>query len=143
MSRSGYSDCEADYDNSWALWRGAVNSSINGKRGQAFLRDLRDALEAKPEKTLVKGALEAENGNHCALGVIGHLRGIDMPKGELDDYFDGEETTRNMAHMLNIAPALAREIVYLNDEGSPYYGKQTDTDRYNYVLKWVKENIHG
>jgi hypothetical protein len=55
MSRSGYSD---GWDNSVYLWRGAVNSAVNGKRGQAFLRDLRDALEAKPEKTLVKGALE-------------------------------------------------------------------------------------
>jgi hypothetical protein len=138
MSRSGYSD---DWDNSVYLWRGAVNSAVNGKRGQAFLRDLRDALEAKPEKTLVKGALETEDGNHCALGVIGHLRGIDMPKGEIDDYY--EDTTRNMAYMLGIAPALAQEIVYLNDEADDYYGRRTDEDRYNKVLQWVKENIHA
>lgn len=44
MSRSGYND---DCDG-WALirWRGAVNSAINGKRGQAFLRELVAALDA-------------------------------------------------------------------------------------------------
>lgn len=50
MSRSGYSD-DYDFDN-WQLirWRGAVNSAINGRRGQAFLKELLTAIEALPEK---------------------------------------------------------------------------------------------
>ena len=44
MSRSGYSD---DCD-TWPLicWRGAVASALRGRRGQQFLIELRDALDA-------------------------------------------------------------------------------------------------
>jgi hypothetical protein len=139
MSRSGYTD-DCDDDNSGYLWMGAVNSAINGKRGQKFLRDLLAALDAKPEKTLVAHALVTEDGNHCALGVIGRLRGIDMPitnddPDELDD-----DTTYWMAAKLDIAPALAREIVYLNDEG--FYDVDTPDTRFKRVRLWVEGMIH-
>ncbi len=50
MSRSGYVD---DIDNLALInWRGAVKSAIQGKRGQAFLRALVDALDAMPETSL-------------------------------------------------------------------------------------------
>ena len=55
MSRSAYSDdLEDDVMN---LWRGAVMSAIRGKRGQQLLRDLRDALDAMPEKRLIANHL--------------------------------------------------------------------------------------
>jgi hypothetical protein len=59
MSRSGYSD---DYDdgNSLAMYRGVVASAMRGKRGQAFFRDLVDALDAMPEKRLIEGDLIRE-----------------------------------------------------------------------------------
>ena len=45
MSRSGYTD---DYDDGyeWAniRWRGAVKSAIRGKRGQATLKAILDAM---------------------------------------------------------------------------------------------------
>ncbi|WP_256576270.1 hypothetical protein [Pseudomonas sp. KK4] len=71
MSRSGYSDdCE-----NWSLicWRGAVNSAIKGKRGQAFLIELRDALDAMPVKRLTTNTLEAD-GEFCTLGALGDVR---------------------------------------------------------------------
>lgn len=45
MSRSGYNDYSID---NWDLirWRGQVASAIKGKRGQAFLRELIEALVA-------------------------------------------------------------------------------------------------
>jgi hypothetical protein len=44
MSRSGYSDdCSG---RELVLWRGAVASALRGRRGQAFLRELVDALDA-------------------------------------------------------------------------------------------------
>lgn len=106
MSRSGYSD---DLDN-WALikWRGAVTSSIRGKRGQQFLRELASALDAMPEKVLIADDLEAD-GQFCTLGVIGCARGVDMSK--LDPY-DREE----VAGVFDISPALAAEIMFENDE---------------------------
>jgi hypothetical protein len=53
MGRAGYSeDCDG-----WALirWRGAVTSAIRGKRGQAFLREMLDALDALPVKRIASG----------------------------------------------------------------------------------------
>lgn len=113
MSRSGYSD---DCDG-WALirWRGAVNSAIKGERGQAFLRELAAALDAMPEKRLIADELETVDGDFCTIGVLGAARGIDMSKLDPDD-------REAVAAAFNIAPALAAEIVFENDEGLyPYH----------------------
>jgi hypothetical protein len=129
MSRSGYSDdCE-----NWSLicWRGAVNSAIRGKRGQAFLLELRDAMEAMPEKRLVAHALEAE-GEFCTIGVLGAKRGINMDALDPDD-------REEVAGAFGIAPALAAEIVYMNDEGS--WQAETPQQRWGRMRKWVEENI--
>lgn len=129
MSRSGYSDdCE-----NWSLicWRGAVNSAIRGARGQAFLLELRDALEAMPEKRLVADVLEAD-GEFCTIGVLGAKRGINM---EALDPGDREE----VAGAFGIAPALAAEIVYMNDEGS--WQAETPEQRWGRMRNWVEENI--
>ncbi|GEM_PF-1710263 len=58
MSRAGYSD---DCD-SWALirWRGPLSSSIRGKRGQLFLRDMLSALDAMPGNRLIREAVVLE-----------------------------------------------------------------------------------
>jgi len=59
LSRSGYSD---DYDDERmaALYRGAVASSMRGKRGQAFLREMIEALDAMPEKRLIADSLRVD-----------------------------------------------------------------------------------
>lgn len=107
MSRSGYSD---DCEDQWGLirWRGAVNSAIKGKRGQAFLREALSALDAMPEKTLTTNELEAD-GEFCTLGVVGHARGLALDR--LDTY-DRE----SVAAAFGISAALAAEIMYENDE---------------------------
>jgi hypothetical protein len=83
MSRSGYSD---DNDDNWSLicWRGAVNSALRGKRGQAFLTELATALDAMPVKRLVTEQLQAD-GDFCTLGVVGQSRGLDMTVIDPDD----------------------------------------------------------
>lgn len=120
MSRSGYSD---DCDQ-WDLirWRGAVNSAIRGKRGQAFLRELAAAMDAMPDKRLIADELQAD-GAFCTLGVIGAARGVDM--SNLDPYDRGR-----VAGMFNVAEALAAEIMYEND------------DR-NFGYKWIEVEICG
>jgi hypothetical protein len=107
MSRSGYTD---DIDDMWAhiRWRGAVNSAIKGKRGQALLRELVAALDAMPERKLIAGELE-ENGQFCALGCVGKARGLDMSWIEAAD-------RNQVANVFDVAPALAAEIMYLNDD---------------------------
>lgn len=75
MSRSGYSD---DFeDNSAYLWYGAVKSAIRGKRGQAFLREMLEALDALPRKSLSANSF-TKGGEICALGSVAVKRCIDV-----------------------------------------------------------------
>lgn len=108
MSRSGYCD---DIDDQWALirWRGAVASSIRGKRGQAFLREMLAAMDALPEKKLIANDLERADGAVCAIGSVGHARGVDMSRLDPEDY-------STVAGAFGIAEPLAQEIVFMNDE---------------------------
>jgi hypothetical protein len=129
MSRSGYSD---DFDG-WATirWRGAVKSAIRGKRGQAFLKELLDELDAMPVKRLIVEELEM-GGEFCTLGVIGKSRGIDMTALQPED-------TEIVSERLNLAEALVREIVYMNDEAG--YFKETPECRFSRMRAWVAEQI--
>lgn len=161
MSRSGYSE---DGDN-WSLirWRGAVNSALRGKRGQAFLRELLAALDAMPNKRLVANELEAD-GQFCTLGVVGKARGLDMI------HIDPEDRV-TVANTFGIAEALAAEIMYWNDEwileyrfvdfelcgpvrpGYPEYGKHkrqvcvpnenAANERWCVMRRWVANQIVG
>jgi len=130
MSRSGYSE---DYDQ-WAniRWRGAVNSAIKGKRGQDFLKELLTALEAMPVKRLIANDLQTESGEFCTLGVLGASRGIDMENINPSD-------SETVSSEFNIADALAREIVFWNDEG--HYETETPENRWNRMRNWVADQI--
>lgn len=145
MSRSGYSDDFGD-DDPLALgrWRAAVASAINGKRGQEFLRDLAATLDAMPEKKLtayvwdeaVTGMPFAlKGGEVCALGAVARARGIDLTKHDPDD----DSVCEIVAKQLNIATAMAREIVYVNDEYGHY--KTTPEQRWLIVRDWVRSNL--
>ena len=130
MSRSGYTDDYGD-DDPWALirWRGAVASSIRGKRGQAFLRELIEALDAMPEKRLIADDLQ-RGGEVCALGSVGAKRGVDMAKLDPED-FD------TLAGVFNIAAPLVQEIEWENDEG--YYA--TPEVRWKRMRAWAVSNL--
>lgn len=160
MSRSGYVD---DMDDQWAFirYRGAVTSALRGARGQAFLRELRDLMDAMPEKILVAHELEAD-GNYCALGVVGLARGLDMSKIDPED-------AGAVSKMFDIAECLAREIVFENDEyvdenkrvrveicgpvrkrwpdfGQRHYDVMVPDEtaarrRWEHMRKWVEEHI--
>jgi hypothetical protein len=130
MSRSGYSD---DLDH-WALirWRGAVNASIKGARGQKLLRELATAMDAMPEKVLIADDLVDVEGDACALGVVGRARGIDLAAIDPED-------PPQVAQAFDIANALAQEIVYINDECGGYL--ETPAQRWVRVRNWVDENL--
>lgn len=132
MSRSGYSE---DGDSDWAMirWRGAVNSAIKGSRGQAFLKEMLAALDALPEKKLIAHELE-QDGAVCALGAVGKARGIAMEGIDPED-------SETVARTFGIAPALAKEIVFMNDEASYY--NITPEKRYADVRAWVVEQIRS
>ncbi len=127
MSRSGYSDdCEH-----LAMWRGQVASAIRGKRGQAFLREMLEALDALPEKRLIADNLIDSGGGVCAIGSVGLRRGVDMSTLDPQD----QET---IAHKFGIARQLAAEIAYENDEAG---WNDTPEKRFERVRAWVIDQI--
>jgi hypothetical protein len=163
MSRSGY--CE-DMDDQWAhiRWRGAVTSAIRGRRGQAFLREMLAALDAMPEKRLVAGALVFEGvpevpwdprpdediivgadqlvtgegesvrvGDVCALGCLGRARGAKM------DGVDAHDPPQ-VSRLFGISEALAREIVFVNDED--WWRESTPENRFKRVHAWIINNLN-
>ncbi len=126
MSRSGYEETE----DQWAdiRWRGAVKSAIRGVRGQSLLREMLAGLDAMPEKILIAKELE-ENGEYCALGVVGRNRGLDLSAVDPDDCME-------VAGVFGVAEALAAEIADINDMTN-----RTTAERWIYVRKWVADNI--
>ena len=136
MNRSGYTE-EGD---NWSevRWRGAVKSALRGKRGQAFLRELADALDAMPDKRLIDGAAHRD-GAYCALGVLGAKRGVDLDR--LNRLMD-DETLDEVADAFQIPMALACEIMYTND-WCPillHWSQETaDRRRWHRVREWVGE----
>lgn len=109
MSRSGYVEDDGDDVLAMGRWRGAVASAMRGKRGQAFLQELADALDAMPEKWLVSGELQSDDGCHCTLGVIASKRGLDVEAMDVDDY-------DAIADSLSVNAKIAQEIMWENDE---------------------------
>jgi hypothetical protein len=130
MSRSGYTD---DPENDWSriCWRGAVASAMRGKRGQAFLREMLAAMDAMPEKRLVSWELEAD-GEVCAIGTVGRARGIDMTKLDPED-------SASVAGTFGISEALAREIVFENDEA--VWERETPENRFSRMRQWIERNL--
>lgn len=138
MSRSGYSD---DCDG-WALirWRGAVESAIRGKRGQTLLREMLTALDAMPRKRLIADELITRDGECCALGAVAMTRGLSVNGVDVHD-------RESVADLFGIAPALAAEVVYENDEGRPWvfdgkgYRSETPEERFKRMRAWVAAQI--
>ena len=131
MSRSGYvDDCDEDWQ--FALCRGKVVRAFKGKRGQAFLKEMLAALDAMPEKRLIAAELETAEGAVCAIGSVGKARGVDMAKLDPED-------AEGVAATFGIAPSMAREIVYVNDEE----GRRGETpeERFIRIRKWIASEI--
>ncbi len=131
MSRSGYSD-DNDCDIPQELYQQAVNRAISGKRGQTFLHALAEEMDAMPAKRLIKNELLTDAGEVCAMGVICKARGLDVT--EVD------ECDRDaVGKLLDIAPALAAEIAYQNDQDFERreIREQTPEERWVRMRKWV------
>lgn len=129
MSRSGYSDdCE-----NVALWRRAVENAINGKRGQAFLREMAAALDAMPEKRLVRSALVCPEGV-CAMGAVAVARGIDTAGVDAEEPFE-------VSHLFDIARVLAAEIAFENDDDFHMHRDETPEARWRRMRAWVAEQL--
>ena len=143
MSRHGFVDWDDYYDEDTNLamgrWRGRVASALRGRRGQAYLRGLIEALDAMEVKELHPHNLAG--GCLCAMGALAQAQGIlahDLQE-ELDDPDgDHEWATEVMGDRLNIAPSLAREVAYENDEGQ--WG-ETPAQRWQRMRSWAKRRL--
>jgi hypothetical protein len=133
MSRSAYTD---DCDDYWAhiRWRGAVASALRGKRGQDFLREMLSALDALETPCLARGSLQTKGGEVCALGSVGRARGIDMADVDPYDY-------ESIANLFGISEALAREIMFVNDEWCAL--NAPSKRRFTEVRTWILEQIRS
>jgi hypothetical protein len=168
MSRSGYYD-DIEDPLAYGRWRAQVKSSTRGKRGQKLLKDMLAALDAMPEKRLVSGVLEISSeadernaqkwvdlfkdpdaanryrkhyvetrppsykeGDVCALGAIGRVRGLDMSGLDPED-------PEGVAVAFDVAEPLAREIVFMNDEGT--CSAETPEERWKRMREWVSSQI--
>lgn len=123
MSRSGYTD-DNDDPLAHGRWRQAVKRALHGQRGQALLRELVEALDAMPDKRLYPGSFATADGEFCTLGVLGARRGTRM-----DDLGDEDDCDRELVgQRFGIAPAMAAEIMYLNDEYAVDQWKWVDVE---------------
>jgi hypothetical protein len=135
MGRSGYSDdCDDEY-NTANLFNANIARATKGKRGQAFLRALAEALDAMPEKRLVADELETAEGGVCALGCLGKAQGKDLRGVDTEDY-------DKLGELFGIAPLLAREVMFENDDD---FGYRTETPevRWQRVRRWVTRQINS
>lgn len=130
MSRHGYVD-DGDDDLAMGRWMGAVRSAIRGSRGQAFLRELIEALDAMPEKALVSSVLISESGEVCAMGCVLARRRTDVKDIDPEDYED-------VSDVVGLAEAMVREIAYENDEGG---WRETPEQRWARMRRWAEKRL--
>lgn len=138
MSRSGYNeDYDEQFPNAGALYQSSVTNAIYGKRGQKFMRELVAALDAMPEKRLITDELVQE-GAVCAIGAVGLARGIDMTGMNPDD-------ADTVGATFGIAPRMAREIVFQNDESGWDYSTSNETPeaRWTRMRFWAVSHLRG
>lgn len=132
MSRSGYSN---DGDN-WAMirWRGAVAAAIRGKRGQKFLKELSESMDAMQNKVIGQDSLQTIDGQYCTLGVIGLARGIDLSQIDTED-------TKALGETFDIGRSLAAEIMFMNDEYVARWNNETPEERWVRMKQWVDAHL--
>lgn len=128
MSRSGYSD-DCEY---LELYRATVKRSIKGKRGQAFLSELAAALDAMPEKALIRNELINEHGEVCAIGAVCKARSMDVSRIH-------EDEPEDVARAVGIAQSMAAEIAFENDESRGL--NELPHERWQRMRKWVADNL--
>lgn len=104
---------------------------MKGRRGQKFLIELAEAMDAMPVKELIAHEL-VEQGAFCALGVVGQKRGIALESIDPED-------SQTVAEQFGIANAMAQEIVFMNDEAAWY--DETPQQRWSRMRHWVEINI--
>ena len=107
-------------------WFRDVANAIASPKGQAFLRELADALDALPDKALIEEELIDEEGNCCAVGAVCKARGIDATHMD----------SAAVAEWLGAPLLLVAEIIDVNDGY-----RETPVHRWHRMRRWVDRHI--
>jgi hypothetical protein len=134
--------CDDDSDPSQeGLITGAWRSAIRGRRGQQFLGDLVQALDALPLPELAAGALEdEETGCCCAFGAVRRLRGVDA----VPLWFDPTEediAPGNLAKPFNVSETFAWAVVQANEDEMIGNDEKTRRLRWKQVRDWAVRHL--
>lgn len=142
MSRVSYAE-ETDDVLAYGRWARAVKSAINGKRGQAALRELEAALVALPTKRLIDGDLCRE-GDVCLIGAALIYRRMIGGRTYCQAYDEIErrwaecETEDAAADELGMRRALSITLIEVNDERLLEFEPD---QRYVAALAWVRRHL--
>ncbi len=145
MGRSGYTEGFGEDDPlAMGRYRQAVHMAMQGKRGQAFLRELLATMDAMEEKRLVAHSFVA-GPVCCAAGLVAVARGIDLSEFELPEDYDeyAEVDAAGVANALGIAESMVREIMYTNDDYFQRDEQGVEEARFQYVRAWVVRQLEG
>jgi len=132
MNRSGLIESDDDYQR-LNLYRANVDRCIRGRKGQKFLREMAEAMDAMPVKRLIAEELIADDGEVCAIGSVCKSRGIDVSKIDPED-------PDNVAAAVGIHRILASEIEYENDD-TYWRSRETAEERWLRMRKWIDKNL--
>jgi len=147
--------CGDDYDyefpNQGELWSANVQRHLKGAKGQAILRELRDALLALPKKKLINGRLADEQGCVCTVGALAAHRGVSLKElaeiikpderwGEIDAW-EAEVRTMDLGRRIGLKEVMAVTLAARNDDVWLAPVDETDEQRYIRVLAWVESQI--
>lgn len=142
MSRSGYTEGDCDDEIAFLRyngWRQAVHNALHGKRGQAFLRELIESLDAMPVHELAANSF-TKGGEVCALGSVALKRGIDVsgfePPDDVEDYGIEPVDRDAVGIVFGIAPSMAAEIMFENDDND--YHNETPALRWARMRRWAE-----
>jgi hypothetical protein len=147
-------DWDEDFPGQWWLWEQALSRSINGRRGQEALKDLREALLALPEKRLISGRLADEQGSVCTVGALAlHRRMkageprrlvleqlaelVEADEGGFLSSYEADEATIILGKQVGLTTTIAVHLGAQNDAS----WKETPEERYERVLAHVEALI--
>lgn len=110
-----------------------VSAEADEKHAQSWVKMFGDIASAdRYRKHHVKPRSDQyREGDVCALGALGRVRGLDM--SELDP-----DEPEGVASAFDIASQLAREIVYINDECGY---RETPEQKWTRMRAWVASQI--
>lgn len=110
-----------------------VSAEADEKHAQEWVKTFNDpeAAERYRKHYVETRPPEYKEGDVCALGALGRVRGLDL--SALDP-----EQPEGVAAAFDIAEPLAREIVYMNDEA---VWKETPEQRWARMREWIAAQI--